>query len=382
MDDTIQINQLDQLNESDTIKTNILLESVQIILIDSDIFMQFRQTHTAPLDYIQLKADTLQKTFTCFQEVIDSRNGGGTPGNATGTNGRNNEVSYESKGNNHRWGKNNAFIRSNTLPRVSAKPDKLKIGACGKEISKEDRMKREFMSFINRLSEGNRKNIPTYFQTNLQVDFIDIYFRLVWEAMLRSENFQHLYIDCFEAIYTQAYKETDTNVAIDGQVITNNNLQQPEVFMSKINVLSKTYFDSEKWIPTDELINEQDYDDFCEFVKWKKTSITYIHGFSKFVNKSWLSTSLYEELSEKLITAIKKYLSEIPEGCKVTDALLEQLLILVEYTKLDQDKDINLFIKSLNDKCQQYRPSTRFKIYDIKEYLDRKVKFIVRGKKN
>ena len=367
MSDIIHIDNIPSSNNINNVnKTNIVLESADYILIDIDVFIQFRESHTISLEYIQQKADNLQKTYLCFQEN-DNRNHNISYGSSD---------TYDTRSG--KWPRNNNFSKNNIT-----RSEKVKIGANGKELSKEDRMKREFMSFINRLSDNNRKNINTYFQTNLQIDFIDIYIRLVWEAMLRSENFQHLYIDCFEAIYTQAYNN-NSNISIDGQLVINTATQsnKPELFKSKINLLSKTYFDNEKWIPNKELIEEEDYDDFCDFVKWKKTSITYIYGFSKFVNKDWLNVSLYTDLSTNLIDSLKKYLNEIPEGCKVSDALLDQLMILVEYTKTDQDKFISSYIKTLNDNAQQYRPSTRFKIYDIKEILDKKNKYIVKNLKN
>lgn len=371
MSDTVHID-IQNTRVNDT--THVILESEDYIIIDIDVFFQFRESHNIPVEHIQQKADTLCKTYSCFHEKDSDIRGSGN----TGYNSINSDLHDSKSG---KWLRNNNFSRNTTFP---SRSEKVKIGANGKELSKEDRMKREFMAFINRLSEGNRKNINTYFRTNLQTDFIDIYIRLVWEAMLRSENFQHLYIDCFDAIYTQAYNN-NSNVAIDGQIVLNNTPLQnhnPEIFRSKINVLSKTYLDNESWIPSKELIEEEDYDDFCDFVKWKKTSITYIHGFSKFINKEWIDYSMFDDLSSKLMDSIKKYLNEIPEGCKVTDALLDQLLILVEYTKQDQDKTVSTYIKELHNEASKYRPSTRFKIYDIKDYLDKKNKYVVKNIKN
>jgi len=329
------------------------------VIIDVDQFIQFRNNHCTPIDHIQLKANTLQKTFTCFQELTDTN---------TNVNTKNNTYpqSHSSGSSSGKWGKGQSFSRSNAPPPrqpPATRPDKLTFGGGSREISKEDRMKREFLAFINRLSEGNRKNIITYFENNLQVEFIDTYVRLLWEAMLRSEDFQELYIECFQSIYTLLCKNTDN------------------VFIEKITTLWSTYVSDEKWLPSDALINEKDYDDFCDFVKWKKTSITYIHGFSKCVTKDWLRVTTYDNLSDKLIISIEKFLGESPEGCKVTDALLDQLLILVEYTKTSQDEPINAYIKTLHTNAVDYRPSTRFKIYDLKEFLERKVKFTVRAKK-
>jgi hypothetical protein len=361
--------EVDMANEMDTV--------VDFIVIDYTVFQKFRETHLTPLEHIESKADLLRKTYTCLQEICGSGNThtnghghGHGDGNTKGEhNGRGGSDTNGGSGSG-KW-KSNRFagyltpshqLHKNTTNNV--KPEKLRIGTGGRELSKEDRMKRDFMSFVNRLSDGNRKNISTYFKTNFQTEFIDTYIRLIWEAMLRTEDFQHLYVDCLEEICMIVYE--------------NNRVD----FIIKINDISSKYFNDIKWIPSIELINEANYDDFCDFVKWKKTSITYIHGFAKFINKEWLYVSLYDDLSTTLITSITKYLSEIPEGCKVTDALLEQLLVVLEYTKGAQDTSTRKYIEDLNERRISFRPSTRFKIYDIKEFLDRKLKYVVRGNKN
>jgi hypothetical protein len=352
-------------NESHT-ESDVIAD---FILIDVNVFQKFRETHVNPIEHIQEKADLLKKTFNCFQEIYDSRTlivGSKNSEHNHSVLLKNGNGSGETGG---KWGKTKfsgvqSQYNRNVQIQSNVKPDKLRIGTCGRELSKEDRMKRDFMSFVNRLSDGNRKNIPTYFKTNLQVEFIDTYIRLIWEAMLRTEDFQHLYIECLQEICMIVYD--------------NNRVD----FMIKINDITSKYITDTQWIPSIELINEETYDDFCDFVKWKKTSITYIRGFAKFINKDWLYVSLYNDLSKNFIDSIHKYLSEIPEGCKVTDALLEQLLVLLEYTKGDQDKETIHYINDLHENAELYRPSTRFKIYDIHEFLERKIKYIVPGRKN
>jgi hypothetical protein len=189
-------------------------------------------------------------------------------------------------------------------------------------------------------------------------------------------NFQSLYIECLNNIYNKL----DTNTIVNTNTATNTAINDSNDngnitsggFISKIKLLFTTYYDNKTWLPSQELINEDNYDDFCDFVKWKKTSLTYIHAFSKFINNTWLDNEVYELLINKFIESIKHFLSQIPEGCKVTDALLEQVLVIIEYTSPLQDKVFVEYISLLNNDINNYRPSTRFKIYDIKEYLNNK----------
>jgi hypothetical protein len=157
----------------------------QYIYIDIDVFVQFRKNHTVPINHIQSKADLLQNSYGCFQESTDTLN------NSILTNSYSdskNKHSYSSG--NQKWGKNTgSYTRSASSNKfVPMNTDKVR-SIERKELTKEDRTKREFMAFINKLSEGTRKNISTYCNKNLQPEFIEIYLRLLWEAMLRCEQF-------------------------------------------------------------------------------------------------------------------------------------------------------------------------------------------------
>jgi hypothetical protein len=178
--------------------------------------------------------------------------------------------------------------------------------------------------------------------------------------MLRSEDFQHLYIECLEEICKNFENQPDFNY--------------------KLEAIWLLYKKDTKWIPIENLINEKDYDDFCDFVKWKKTAITSIQSFAKCIHKSWLSQTIYSDLINEFIDSIKTFLVDSPEGCKVIDALFDQLLIILEYTSKTEDDPVYVFISLQLNTTTTYRPSTRFKIYDIKEFLDRKSKYCVKSK--
>jgi len=301
--------------------------------IDINVFLEIREKCNIPLEHIQCKADTLLKTYACFQESNDTHI---LVHPNTHTHIRKN-ADYEKK-----WG--SKIIKKNI--------DRPKIGAGNREISKDDHIKRDFMSFINKLSDNNLKNVATYFENTFQIDFIDVYIKLLWEAILRSEEYQYLYVECLNTIFTITL-----------------NLQKQNIFLEKIYNIWTEYYNNTRWLPSEELINEEDYDDFCEFVKWKKTSMTYIHGFSKFINQEWVSHSIYSILLNELLQSLNIYLNKNPQGCKVTDALLDQINVLIKYIKINYNEDIYNFIEDLNKNSSQYRPSTRFKVYDMIEYI-------------
>jgi hypothetical protein len=298
--------------------------------IKVEIFLELREKCLEPLEHIQFKSDTLQKTYACFQEIAEAHTLIHSHSRRT--------IDSDKK-----WGDK----------QIKKTIDRPKIGGINKEISKEDHIKRDFMSFINKLSDNNLKNVATYFENNFQIDFIDIYIKLIWEAILRSEEYQYLYVDCLNAIYNITLK-----------------LEKQHVFYSKINNLWQDYYNATKWIPTEELINEEDYDDFCDFVKWKKTALAYIHGFSKLILKEWLSVTVFSNILNELLKEINIYLEKIPQGCKVSDALFDQLQILIKYIKLDYNETIYNFIQNLQNNSIEFKPSTRFRIYDIIEYIN------------
>jgi hypothetical protein len=316
------------------------MENVEVISLD--IFLHIRQLCTIARENIHLKAEFLRKTFHCFIESNESKT----------------IPFYNSKWTN----KNNVHALKQTIAYrdKSKKPDKLRIN--NRDISKESQTRRDFMAFVNRLSDANLKLINTYFKTKFQFEFLDVYISILWDMMLRSTEFQHLYVECFVAIHDN---------------IPNENT---DLFTTKIEELWNNYNDKQIWIPSEELINEKDYDDFCDFVKWKKNSISYIHSFAKFVNKNWLPKDVYTTLGNNFIIATKDFMEKYPIGCKGSDALLDQLLILVEYTMKEYDISLSIFIKDLRDNGQIYRPSTRFKVYDVDEFLERKLKFFIKNK--
>jgi hypothetical protein len=312
------------------------------INININIFLELREKCIEVLEHIQSKADTLQKTYSCFQEVTDTYLNSNATGHGHSHGGGGHIHTRKNADYDKKWG-------DKTIKKSIERP---KIGGGNREISKEDHIKRDFMSFINKLSDNNLKNVATYFENNFQIDFIDIYIKLLWEAILRSEEYQYLYIDCLNSIYNITLKT-----------------EKQQVFLSKINNLWQEYYNGTKWIPSDDIVNDEDYDDFCDFVKWKKTALTYIHGFSKFIIKEWLSVSVYSNILNELLNGINVYLEKTPEGCKITDALLDQMITLIQLIKLDYNESIYNFIQYLNVNSKQFKPSTRFKVYDIIESI-------------
>jgi len=311
-------------------------------LIDIEVFIKTRELCKNVPESMQSKTEILQKSFRCFQENQDIL--------------KTSSVKSDTR---NKWTRKT--IQGNAVQPQPIQGSNIRpIIGLNRELSKEDRIKRDFMGFINKLTDANVKNISSYFNNNLYIEYIDIYIRLLWEAMLRSADFQHLYIQCLEEICKQ----------VDNQ----NN------FNYKLEAIWLLYKTDTKWIPVDELINDKNYDDFCDFVKWKKTAITYIQSFAKCIHKSWLSQNIYADLIDEFIGSIKNFLIDSPEGCKVIDALYDQLLIILEYTSKSQDEPVIIFISLQLNSSSTYRPSTRFKIYDIKEFLDRKSKYCVKLK--
>ena len=62
-------------------------------------------------------------------------------------------------------------------------------------------------------------------------------------------------------------------------------------------------------------------------------------------------------------------MEKTPEGCKVTDALIDQITTLIKYIKIDYNEYLCQYIDKLNENTKKYRPSTRFKVYDLIDYI-------------
>jgi hypothetical protein len=261
------------------------------------------------------KSIFLQKNYKCFSDINKDRN-----------------ILYKSK-------------YQNNIPE---RPDKIKIG--NRDLSREHLAKKEYMSLMNKLSEQNKKQIYNSFRTIIRDECYKLYITMTWEMLLKFPDFQKLYINLIKILY--------------------DNMENKQLFINEWIVIISEYESMKKWIPTDNILDDNDYDEFCDFQKWKKQSIGAMNCLKLIIANEWVPSITIQNISEKIIESTNYYFNlSNGIGCKITDALLDQIYVLTD--QIDDKLIVDFINNWLNN--GSLRASTKFKLLDIKEKVEIKL---------
>jgi len=150
---------------------------------------------------------------------------------------------------------------------INDKPaERVKIG--GKAATTEEKLRKEFFSLMNKLTEGNKEQIlknvlANHVSQDPTHEHITVYVNIIWDMMLRNRDIQNLYIETLlkfvgnESIREYTYEEC--------QRVYNE------------------YIETHKWLPPEAIIDSgevSEYDEFCDFMKWKKRALAAIFGLN------------------------------------------------------------------------------------------------------
>ncbi|NDB84934.1 MAG: hypothetical protein EB127_19860, partial [Alphaproteobacteria bacterium] len=282
----------------------------------------------------------------CFTEVQgNTRSNSGTPNtlhhnstrsshwskDAKNEKHNNRSVSFQDQGfHSNRFSYNNGNTsrydsgdRHRTSDRDSNK-ERVKIG--GVVATKEEKVKREFFSLMNKLTHQNKvpvfktvtENHVACVTDSVEPINIHTFVTIVWDMMLRNKDSQKLYIDVLQ-------------------------LFPEDLVLSECNRLWSDYNELRKWLPPETIsgsdILNSEYDEFCDFVKWKKHSIASVQGIFMFYAKNMinqekqllqsLATTLTTECTNQLSIQENKQLDSMSTCAQVANALLEQINALI-----------------------------------------------------
>lgn len=251
---------------------------------------------------------------------------------------------------------NNIKTNSRGSHIILERPEKLKIG--GRDLSKDTLVRKDFLSLLNRLSDQNKKQIFNQFKTNILPDYYKMYIRMTWEMILKFPDFLKIYINLITILY--------------------ENIQNKNLFIEELILIVTEYESKKEWIPTDDILDENDYDEFCDYQKWKKRAISAIRCIRILLVNDWISSKLFIKITEQMIEDCNIYFIKSEGiGCKIVDALLDQI---IEVCDIIEDKLIVDFInKWLTDII---RSSSKFKLLDIKEKIEIKLSTTYKVKQN
>ena len=211
------------------------------------------------------------------------------------------------------------------------------------DFTDKSKIKREFISFLNKLTDAKKDDlyvkIKELIKHNNEDDEI---FTLLYNFIIKNDaNNINLYLNIFDFL-------------------------NRDIVIKKTNIYWNNFIDKKEWIPPlyileNELMtgNEDDkiYDLYCDYVKWKKTNNSIINILILLVidkvKIDGLLNSIFIYLMEYISLPSKKYRH-------VIDILLEDIITIMSYYKnteiIDKFKNIDMSV---------FENSSKFLIYNI-----------------
>ena len=309
MSDNIAREVLSSNNELDTIKININSFLFLLNKIENDV-------DNIPIELIN-KSSELQKTYNCFASNYDARS---------------------------LWEKKK-FIASK-IRNKEIKSVKPKLHIISTDFSDETKCKKEFIGYLNKLTDVNKDII--YNKIKIFISTID----------------KKLYILLSEIVWN-FIKVSSNNIYIDVLYIFDN-----KYLNENITYMWEKYISNKEWLPNDYILNnnvlatnDDKYDEYCDYVKWKKSSISISRAWCYIMQKQNLSQNL-DILLDNLIDKLKDYTSDKTSKVykHVVDIILDQINTILDIYKC---KRIIQIIKNID--ITNFENSSKFKIYNILE---------------
>jgi hypothetical protein len=194
-------------------------------------------------------------------------------------------------------------------------------------------LKRKLVGLLNKITTKNKNTIYESIKEIIEANEKNSVFEIIWEYIKLNEN----------CLYTNILTFFDENILQDN-----------------IDAKWKNYIELREWDPpktiydNDILLLNDEYDLYCDYIKWKKN----INN----LNKIWIKFKLSEIhfLLEVLFEHTIDILKEKKVYKHILDIFLEQLFKILSVTKtpeiIDKIKEIDI---------SNFNNSTKFLIYNI-----------------
>jgi hypothetical protein len=297
------------------------IEDLGFIKIEYNVFKDylnnFNQSQIVISENIVNKANELINNYNCFVSNYDARS---------------------------LWEKKK-IIASNKNP-TKSRPHIIYL-----DFSDEAKCKKEFISYLNKLSDVNKEVIYEKIST-----FISKI----------NDNIKHLLFD----VLINFIKTSNNNIYIDVLYLFDDVYIETNITKFYLN-----YLNEKLWLPKEIIVDyknifdEENYDTYCEYVKIKKTTLSMVKALIIILNKlnkpdiiKKIVNHIFADLNTYITNKNYKHLNEL---------LLDEILILFDYignngNGNDNDNDeidyINM-IKNIN--LENLDNSTKFKINNI-----------------
>ena len=211
------------------------------------------------------------------------------------------------------------------------------------DFTDKSKIKREFISFLNKLTDSKKE---------------DIYLKI--KNLIKQNNDDE---ELFTILYNFIIKSDIKNIGIYLNIF---NFLNNDIVTKNIDLYWNNFNENKEWIPPLYILdnalmvgNEDDeiYNLYCDYVKWKKTNNSIINMLILLI----LDQSKIENLLNNIYTYLIEYISFSAKKYRhVIDILLEDMIIIMSHYKnndiIDKIKNIDLSI---------LENSSKFLIYNI-----------------
>ena len=209
------------------------------------------------------------------------------------------------------------------------------------DINDELKFKKEFTSFLNKLTDINKTII---------------YAKITNFIKLIDENKLNQLFD----ILINFIKNSSNNIYIDVLYLF------PENYVDfHINNYCFSYINNKEWFPSNEYIiinkilyNNDNYDNYCKFIKFKKQSLSLLKALL-IINKKLNINEFVNSLINEILISIDKYINN-NNYKHITEFILDELILII-----DNYNEIIIIDKLKSYNLDNLDNSTKFKIMKI-----------------
>lgn len=215
-------------------------------------------------------------------------------------------------------------------------------------VTEDDVVRKEFISYLNKLSVQNARQVIQSILKILRPNYISLYMQLIWDIMMVQHEYQDLYIELLNEM---------------------KNVLDEITLVNECKNIWDNYVTNEGWLL--KLHKQQDaYNDFCDYVKEKKCVYGALKAWMTLLDNKWIIDVTPHTLIGYLLKSISDIVAYTPCDKEQLECLFQQIYNYMNYAVV-----IENFKKLLYDDWGQHNknwsPFVKFKWLDIKESYER-----------
>lgn len=284
--------------------------------------------------------------YKCFLVPSTTvRDGGGARDRDRDINGQR----HKEKEQNNRWQKR-ADVPIQEVERN--RPFKLNT-----EDTHEGQARKAFLPLMNKLTLKNKVSIFTQVSKIIEESCIKQYCNILWDISLSSPTYQAIYIEVFDLIMN-----IDQSIA-------------PSAVKAYLSERLTGYIKNKEYLPPDSM-DRAEYDEFCEYVSWKKRSVATVSLLVSFEKKGYVHA--IEPLTSELLETAGALLSK--SDYEKSDVIIDQILEMYTQCKTVCGLvsaefalcDIKTFVAQWSPCIGDMKASTKFKFYTFSDLMVKK----------